>query len=178
MLAFAAAGSSASWCCPCWNIALGMYYELWMFQGMKEKLPESCYTCGKRELPKSHCSARKSPQSKLSHFWSTLLFNNFHHDEQILIIIFYYDYIWRRCKYKNIFSELIIFMWVVDWQFSQEESAYRAHWRPCGSRREPHVCFLPCCTPVAPATFHKLPFFYKHFSWDSLFTRPATIRAK
>ena len=85
-----------------------------------------------------------------------------------------YDYVWRRCKYKNIFSEL----WVVDWQFSQEESAYRAHWRPCGSRREPHVCCLPCCTPAAPATFHKLPCFYKHFSWGSLFTRPATIRAK
>ena len=61
-----------------------------------------------------------------------------------------YDYVWTRCLYKNIFSEL----WVVNWQFSQEESAYRAHWRPCGSRREPHVCFLPCCTPAAPATYH------------------------
>ena len=153
MLAFAAAGSSASLCCPCWNIGYSLpVVDVPRIEGkfLFLKLPESCYTCGKREPPKSHCSARKSPRSKLSHLWSTHLFNNFAQDEQILIFMTWLWLCLTRCLYKNIFSEL----WVVNWQFSQEESAYRAHWRPCGSRREPHVCFLPCCTPAAPATFH------------------------
>ena len=95
MLAFAAAGSSASWCCPCWNIEHllpVLDFTRSIFSCIAVKISESWYTCGKREPLKSHYSARKSPLSKLSHFWSTRLFNGFDQDDKFWSLVHYYDY--------------------------------------------------------------------------------------